>query len=131
MMDIDFFKSFNDEYGHLAGDRILAQIGKIVSRNKRMEDVFCRYGGEEFALLMPELDLKGATEYAERLRKIIADTKFIFDESALKVTLSFGVADALTSMSAHTQLIEIADDNLYKAKGGGRNRVYPKPDSVI
>ena len=67
MMDIDFFKRVNDEYGHLAGDRVLAQLGEQIGKNVRREDTFSRYGGEEFAILMPEMDLPGAVRVAERL----------------------------------------------------------------
>ena len=124
MMDIDHFKKFNDEYGHLAGDRILAQLGRIISDSIRMEDIFCRYGGEEFVVLMPELDLDGAAEFSERVRKVIADSDFKFEKLTLKVTMSLGVANADSTMSRSKDLVEAADNNLYKAKSAGRNKVF-------
>ncbi|MDJ0764185.1 MAG: GGDEF domain-containing protein [Myxococcota bacterium] len=126
MMDIDHFKNINDQYGHLAGDRVLSQLGLLISTNVRREDTFSRYGGEEFAVLMPEMDLAGSTAVAERLRQLVAEAHFDFEGLDLPVTISIGVAEAHVSMSTPDDFIRQADEQLYKAKSGGRNRVEPQ-----
>lgn len=125
MMDIDHFKRINDDYGHLAGDRVLAQLGVLMGMNVRREDTFCRYGGEEFAVLMPEMDLKEAIEVARRLRKLVAEAHFDFEGLDLPVTISIGVAKADTSMSTPEDFVKVADERLYQAKDAGRNCVIP------
>ena len=126
MMDIDFFKRINDEYGHLAGDRVLSQLGVLLGMNVRREDTFCRYGGEEFAVLMPEMNLEEAVSVAKRLRKLVAEAHFDFEGLDLPVTISIGVAEADTSMSNPDDFVKVADDQLYKAKNAGRNCVMPQ-----
>jgi two-component system cell cycle response regulator len=128
MMDIDFFKKVNDEYGHLAGDRVLSQLGLLISTNVRKEDIFSRYGGEEFALLMPEMELQEAIAMAQHLRKLVADAHFDFEGLDLPVTISIGVAEADSSMNVPDDFVRVADELLYKAKQGGRNRVEPSED---
>ena len=125
IMDIDHFKRINDEFGHLAGDRVLTQLGLLISTNVRREDTFCRYGGEEFAVLMPEMDLEGAVAVAERLRGLVEEGHFSFEGLDLPVTISIGVAEADGSLHEPDDFIRIADQRLYKAKEDGRNRVEP------
>ncbi len=125
MMDIDYFKKINDEYGHLAGDRVLSQLGTLISTNLRVEDTFCRYGGEEFAVLMPEMDEPGAIEMAERLRKLVAEGHFDFEGVDLPVTISIGIAEADVTMSGPDDFVRVVDERLYKAKDLGRNRIEP------
>ncbi len=125
MMDIDHFKRINDEYGHLAGDRVLSQLGLLISTNLRKEDTFSRYGGEEFSVLMPEMDLPEAMVVAERLRGLVADAHFEFEGLDLPVTISIGAAEADMTMSAPEDFVRLADERLYKAKDSGRNRVEP------
>jgi diguanylate cyclase (GGDEF)-like protein len=129
MIDIDHFKELNDGYGHLAGDRVLAQLGLLVARQVRAEDTFCRWGGEEFVLLMPEMGELEAGETAERLRAAIAETPFVFDgEKAVtraSVSVSIGVAQATREMHLPQDLVEAVDQRLYEAKRAGRNRVFP------
>jgi diguanylate cyclase (GGDEF)-like protein len=124
MMDIDYFKGFNDSYGHLLGDRILAEISQIFQENLRVNDIIGRYGGEEFGLMAPETDLKGALVVAERYRKRIADFTMIEAGKPLKITISLGVAcyphPRIRTMD---DLIRLADNALYEAKKYGRNRV--------
>ncbi len=127
MMDIDHFKRINDEYGHLAGDRVLSQLGLLISTNLRKEDTFSRYGGEEFSVLMPEMDQPEAVVVAERLRQLVADAHFEFEGLDLPVTISIGAAEADMTMSAPEDFVRLADERLYKAKDSGRNRVEPPP----
>lgn len=127
MIDIDNFKQINDENGHLTGDRILSQLGMAITSNIRFEDTFCRYGGEEFAVLMPDMDLNGAIIVAERLRKLVADTHFEFEGLDLRITISIGVAEKTPSLSSPEEIVKIADEQLYAAKNSGRNRVIPEP----
>ncbi|MDD5309821.1 MAG: GGDEF domain-containing protein [Deltaproteobacteria bacterium] len=125
MFDIDFFKRVNDEHGHLAGDRVLSQLALLVSSGVRREDTFCRYGGEEFAVLMPEMDLEDAVAVAEKLRRMVADAHFEFEGQDLPVTVSIGVAEAQPSMTGPDDFVRAADERLYEAKDKGRNRVEP------
>jgi len=125
IMDIDHFKRINDDYGHLAGDRVLSQLGLLMSSNIRREDTFCRYGGEEFTVLMPEMDLAGAVAMADRLRQLVEEAHFSFEGLDLPVTVSIGVAEADNTMTEADSFIRIADKRLYKAKDDGRNRVEP------
>jgi diguanylate cyclase (GGDEF)-like protein len=125
MIDIDLFKKVNDEYGHLAGDRVLTQLGQLIAQDVRREDTFCRYGGEEFAILMPEMELRGAVLLAERIRKLIADTVFEFEGYELPVTISLGAAEADMGMNGPEDFVRVADERLYAAKERGRNCVEP------
>ncbi len=124
LFDIDHFKGINDRNGHLAGDAVLRQLAALVSANVRREDITARVGGEEFALLLPELGLAAARTVAEKLRAIVERTPSRFEEDAIPLTASFGVAElgASPPMGA-TELYRLADERLYAAKHGGRNRV--------
>mgnify|MGYP002351415771 CR=1 FL=1 len=123
MIDIDFFKRINDEYGHLTGDHVLRELSAIVRRRVRREEVFARYGGEEFALLLPETPLPAAKLYAEQLRSLVADHRFVFEGRELQVTISLGAAEWQVEMKTPFDLVAAADRKLYDAKAGGRNRV--------
>jgi len=124
MIDIDHFKNFNDNYGHLIGDRILYEVSRILSESLRVHDIVGRYGGEEFALLMPETGSKGALVVAERYRKRIEDFVLIDDEKELRLTISLGVASYPDSrINSIDDLIRLADNALFQAKNNGRNRV--------
>ena len=129
LIDIDHFKKINDTYGHLAGDSVLAQLGSVISSNIGREETFCRYGGEEFALLMPEVGIKDAVQKAERLRQLIQDTIFSFDEMEIPVTVSIGVAEPGPSVDVPEDLVQAADERLYEAKRSGRNLVAPSPET--
>lgn len=119
MFDIDRFKAVNDEYGHNAGDEVLRRIAQAVRSRMRTVDYFGRWGGEEFAVLLPQTSLGGAKALAEDLRALIEGLEFDDD---LKVTASFGVAARLDETEA-TALIERADRALYVSKDSGRNQV--------
>ncbi|MHC4871676.1 MAG: GGDEF domain-containing protein [Planctomycetota bacterium] len=122
MIDIDHFKEINDSFGHVAGDRILKGFSNKLKANIRSSDFVSRYGGEEFAVIVLKAGLEQAAIIAEELRSSIASSKFIIDETKVKVTVSIGVAEALTGDSMES-LVDRADKALYSAKEGGRNKV--------
>ena len=123
MLDVDHFKAVNDLYGHRAGDDVLKTIGPLMQDTLRQYDDVCRYGGEEFCVLLPDTLLDGAIDYAKRLNRAIADANIIHDGQTLPTTVSIGVAcrDPLTPTIE--MLIEAADQALLHAKQTGRNCV--------
>ncbi|MEW6431947.1 MAG: GGDEF domain-containing protein [Myxococcota bacterium] len=123
LVDVDHFKKINDTWGHLAGDAVLKEVATTIRSRIRREDVIARYGGEEFALLLPEIDLKGATAMAEKVRKLVEKHRFAFDGEQIPVTVSCGVAALAKRTETGATLIKRADEKLYEAKDGGRNRV--------
>jgi len=124
MFDIDHFKAINDTHGHLAGDYALTTLSAVIGETIRQEDVFARYGGEEFAVICRGVDLEGSAVFAERLRRLVAAHPFRYQDIALTITVSAGVATvAKVGMRQHTELIAAADDALYRAKRSGRNKV--------
>lgn len=130
MMDIDHFKRVNDEYGHEAGNVVLHGIGRILKENVRALDIPCRYGGEEFAIILPATDLGQGLRLAERLRRLIKGEKFEFRERPIQVTASFGV-DSYKSYDPPDieDFIHRTDLLLLKAKQGGRDRIEsPSPE---
>lgn len=122
MFDIDHFKGINDRFGHLAGDYVLRELARIIAERTRRDEVFARYGGEEFAIILPETTLEGAVQLAETLRQRVEKHEFAFQGEDIPVTISMGAA-ALTEEMSGTDLITEADNKLYEAKRGGRNRV--------
>ena len=124
MLDLDKFKVVNDEHGHLCGDHVLRELSNRIRHTVRREDLFARYGGEEFALVLVESNHEQAVEVAERIRATVAQLPFSFESLPIRVTLSVGVAttNGETPITA-TDLLKQADDNLYRAKNAGRNRV--------
>jgi diguanylate cyclase len=123
MFDIDHFKKVNDEHGHQCGDFILKSLSSRISAAIRNIDFLFRYGGEEFCCILPETDLEGAELVAERFREVIMDMENNFNGSVIKITISLGVADLNHDMESPNDLIQRADEALYEAKRGGRNRV--------
>ena len=123
MFDIDHFKRCNDEFGHLTGDFILKELAGVVRRRIRKEEMFSRYGGEEFCVVLPECDAIGVTEFADTVRKIIEHHEFEFEGNRIPVTVSLGVSHLDPTMTGPTDLLRVADENLFKAKRAGRNRV--------
>ena len=122
--DIDFFKSINDKYGHDAGDIVLKSFAHGLKEYSRSEDVVGRIGGEEFLVILPKTDKDGAMRLADKFRKKIEKTKFVYKKKAIKVTVSAGVA--LRSEFSNTKdAIKAADKALYLAKQRGRNQVIP------
>lgn len=122
MCDLDRFKRINDKYGHGVGDKVLCQVAKVIASCCRETDFPARYGGEEFAIVVSEEYAEGAANLAERCRQGIESIRVGVDGKLVQTSASFGVADAegLTSLEA---MIERADEAMYRAKEGGRNRV--------
>ncbi len=120
MFDIDHFKKVNDTHGHLAGDRVLMNLAKLVKQLNRDSDMFARIGGEEFMILSIETDLEGARLHAERLRKAIEEYNF---GEVGKITCSFGVVQFRKDKDTTNILLKRVDDAMYKAKEKGRNKV--------
>ncbi|MFW8600876.1 diguanylate cyclase [Desulfobacterota bacterium M19] len=120
--DIDFFKKFNDNYGHQFGDQVLKAVADVMARDVRREDLAARYGGEEFALILENSDKHGACLMAERIRCDIAALKFKIDGREVGVTISAGIAAYPEDAGQKADIIELADKALYRAKEGGRNQ---------
>lgn len=124
MIDIDHFKRFNDENGHAGGDALLARVGQLLEEVTRGEDIACRYGGEEFTVVLPEADADNARQRAEQIRELIGATTVAHLRRTLApVTASIGVASFPAAGTTPAQLLELADAALYRAKAEGRNRV--------
>ncbi len=127
MSDLDHFKAVNDACGHLAGDEELRVFGDLMKRHARESDICCRYGGEEFLLVLPGMPEENAIERAELLRRELATTPVDCDTSRIAVTASFGVATFPRDGRTGDDLIAAADDAMYAAKAAGRNRVHVSP----
>ncbi len=129
MLDIDHFKQINDEHGHLAGDAVIRGVAqRIQALLKRSSDHICRYGGEEFALILPNTDAEGAVALAEQIRQAVADTPFDTEIGALTVQISAGCYAVVTDPAmAGADYIQAADQALYRAKHQGRNQVQLTP----
>jgi len=123
MFDIDHFKRINDIHGHLAGDFVLKELARIVQSCIRRDEVFARYGGEEFCIILPETTLDGAAELGERLRVIVEEHVFVFQQDRIKVTISVGVSLLSENDRNASELLKRSDEKLYEAKESGRNRV--------
>lgn len=124
LFDIDHFKRVNDTYGHAAGDAVLRQVAGVTLSRLRSEDVFARIGGEEFAVLLRGVSVEGAARLAERLRTSISAVPTMFEGQTVPVTISIGCAATAGASDARSdELIRKADERLYQAKNGGRNRV--------
>jgi len=132
IVDVDYFKNFNDTYGHLAGDSCLQQIAHTIRDSLRRAGNFAaRYGGEEFAVILPDTDAEGAYLFAESLREKVENLNIEHTDSRVgkNVTVSLGVSTIVPKKdSPHDELIYLADKALYKAKQGGRNRVVRAGD---
>jgi diguanylate cyclase (GGDEF)-like protein len=123
MIDIDHFKKLNDSYGHQTGDIVLRGMCDIVKKQLRSSDILCRYGGEEFGIVMPETDASGAMVVAERVRRAVENQPFVsIDGETLNITVSLGLG-ALPPAEDAEAIVKIADEALYRAKESGRNRV--------
>lgn len=134
MFDLDFFKSTNDQYGHVAGDHILKALADLVHKRIRESDIFARYGGEEFILILPETPQSNAFRFIEALRQEIAGRTFSADGHSVTITISAGLCsvqenkDDLPTVNA-VELLKATDFALYEAKNSGRNRtcIYKSP----
>ena len=124
MIDIDRFRGINEELGHLGGDFTLREMAARIKGSIRKEELFSRYGGEEFAVVLPETDCDGANTVADRLVKLVHETPFTYEEHTYSVTISAGVTTTVGENSiTPSDLIRRADEKLYQAKREGRNRV--------
>lgn len=131
MLDIDHFKKVNDTWGHAAGDRVLQAIAKMLLASVRGSDIAVRYGGEEFALLLPEASADAAAERADGLRRALQGQEVAYNGGTLKVTASFGVAEFGAGTPDAEALMKAVDDAMYEAKSGGRNKVVVSPAFLI
>jgi diguanylate cyclase (GGDEF)-like protein len=124
MLDADHFKKINDEHGHQVGDQVLVNVASILTASVRITDVVSRYGGEEFAILLPETNRSRAFVVAERCRKQIEEMETVFGDKTVRVTASFGLVSLPDKrISGVRDIISIADKNLYTSKREGRNRI--------
>ena len=123
MFDVDRFKVVNDTHGHLAGDYVLKHLASVIRARIRREDVLARYGGEEFGIVLPEIDHYNAMQFAEKVRRLIEQADFRFEDVVIPVTVSVGVASLRGEVEDPLEFIKAADDNLFAAKEAGRNRV--------
>jgi diguanylate cyclase (GGDEF)-like protein len=123
MFDLDHFKQINDTHGHLAGDYVLRELARRLRSRIRKEELLARYGGEEFIALLPEAGHEGAMDFAEQIRRLVEREPFVFEEDTIALTISVGVATVSGQAMDPVQFVKLADDNLYRAKRGGRNRV--------
>lgn len=119
--DLDFFKQVNDDYGHLAGDKVLRLMARILQKNLRNIDIVTRFGGEEFVIIMPSTDGPAATQAVEKVRKVIEDSPFNFQGRPVRITMSFGVTE-VQSGDTPESMFSRADRMLYQAKDTGRNK---------
>jgi diguanylate cyclase (GGDEF)-like protein len=121
LLDVDNFKEVNDSYGHLAGDFVLKSMAHFIEKTLRTIDIVGRYGGEEFIIILPQTDLENAYIAGERLRQAVALETFSHNDNVIQLTISLGVATYRDGKNTQG-LIKIADDNLYRAKNGGKNK---------
>lgn len=122
-MDIDHFKQVNDVFGHRSGDRVLIALSNMLLANTRRKDFPCRYGGEEFLVVLPDTPLEAALRRAEAWRANLAGMIIHCGETEVRVTVSVGVAEYPTHGTTPDEVLSMADAALYKAKRDGRNRV--------
>jgi len=123
MVDIDFFKKVNDVHGHQAGDHILQEVANLMKKCFRKTDVICRYGGEEFLIILPSTDVTGALLAAEKMRSTIQTATVMFENTHIPLTISGGVAQVKVGQEDYPETIARADASLYEAKKSGRNRI--------
>jgi diguanylate cyclase (GGDEF)-like protein len=125
MLDIDHFKTVNDTYGHLVGDEVLREVGRLLSETLRSTDFTARFGGEEFTVILPQTTEEQARHLAERLRLLIAALQFTHQARSFSITVSIGVAGLQPgALARRRSLLEKADQALYQAKKLGHNQVF-------
>ena len=125
IIDIDFFKKFNDTYGHQAGDAVLRQVAKTLKKNSRTTDIVCRYGGEEMSIILPNTTAEEALFNAKRINTAVSEKEFFVNSTQKSnVTISVGISTYPDDAQTAQDLIEYADKGLYWAKEHGRNQVH-------
>lgn len=133
LLDVDFFKRYNDHYGHPAGDQVLAQIGEVLAQQaRRPQDLACRFGGEEFLLMLPGVAAEDATQVAQRTLQEVQNLQLPHEHSSCSpfISMSAGVVSMIPEAPVTTQLVQLADKALYQAKAGGRNCWVLLPEAV-
>lgn len=123
LFDIDHFKQINDSQGHLAGDAVLRQLGGLIGTHVRRDDIVARIGGEEFAVITPEIGLEGAVELANKLNRLVDDASFVFEGTRMDISISAGVVEWVDAFASVEAMVQASDAKLYEAKNSGRNRV--------
>ncbi|MEA3513117.1 MAG: GGDEF domain-containing protein [Campylobacterota bacterium] len=125
MIDIDKFKNINDTYGHSIGDEVIVELANILKTQDRKSDIVCRYGGEEFVILLPNTSLEGASVVANKIRELVENSVVtLSDDNKLKFTISLGVSQVDVENEINIELaLKRADEALYEAKNSGRNKV--------
>ena len=124
MLDIDHFKHFNDTFGHEAGDLMLRELGHLLRENIRKSDIACRFGGEEFVLVLLNSPLEASCQHLEKIRSHVNELQVRFREQLLgTMTLSVGIVEALRHNLTADELLRAADEALYAAKRAGRDRI--------
>ena len=127
MMDMDHFKGINDTYGHPAGDMVLSEIGRILKEHVRRNDITCRYGGEEFAVILPNASRDNIYAAYDRFREMVSEHLFEYESNQFHITVSIGIAFSNNAESAN-DLLSQADQALYQAKDTGRNKTVTYMD---
>lgn len=123
ILDVDFFKKVNDNYGHPQGDSLLKQLGGVIKLHTRPGDVVCRYGGDEFTITMPGTERIQAVLVAERIRQAVEDYEFVLGSNIVHITISGGVGSFPDDASSKKELVDKADTSMYEAKRKGRNKI--------
>jgi diguanylate cyclase (GGDEF)-like protein len=123
MIDVDYFKRFNDKYGHLAGDQVLRSVSSLIKENIREIDFAGRYGGEEFSVVLPDTDSEGALYVAQRIRKAIEESSIEAYDATVRVTVSIGIASFPLDGKSSMEIVDKSDWALYRSKKRGRNCV--------
>ena len=125
LIDVDRFKSINDNFGHSIGDQVLKSLGKTLKSNIRSSDYIARYGGEEFVIILPETDLNKTIQITKKIRKVVNSLKFELRKKnkTLKITCSYGISNFTDKISNTTDVFNAADEALYQSKENGRNQV--------
>ena len=122
MIDLDHFKQVNDQWGHEVGNQVLKLTARLIKQVTRQLDIQCRYGGEEFVIILPETEIKDVIPVMEKTREMISRLPFHFRDEKVQITMSFGVSE-FQDKSTAAEIFDLADKALYKAKQNGRNRV--------
>ncbi len=123
MIDIDYFKSVNDKYGHAVGDEVLKEFANVTKRQLRDSDLFARYGGEEFVIVLPNTGIEGAEKLADKIRQTIANHYLVTEKGEIQITISIGVSALNKQDTSLDDILSRADKALYRAKENGRNRI--------